>query len=321
LDTESVWFGVSPFQPWPAYNPFLFPFFFFFLTELVTGCSSGLGRSFAKTIYNAGHRIVATARNVESLSYLPDEPSVLKLCIDVTSDKAIAAAIAITVEKFGRIDVVINNAGYGLIGDMEAISEAEARQQLETNFWGPVHVTCQALRVFREVNPPGQGGTIVQVSSMGGWLTAPGHSFYHASKFALEGFTESVAKEMDPDWNIKFLIVAPGGVRTNFAGPSLKLTPRHPVYDTPTSVLSQVIKYITNPAIQTTWSDPDICAQVLFDCVIKRHQRPLPMRLFMGAETIPLIRDDVAKTLEEVDAWEEETTRCSPMGGAQLASF
>jgi NADP-dependent 3-hydroxy acid dehydrogenase YdfG len=147
---------------------------------LVTGCSSGLGKSLAKTIYNAGHRIVATARDVTSLSYLPDSPTVLKLHLDVTHQETITKAISDAVEKFHGIDVFINNAGYSLMGDTEGIADADARHQLETNFWGPVHVTQEALRVFREVNAPGRGGTVVQISSMGGWITFPGNAFYHA---------------------------------------------------------------------------------------------------------------------------------------------
>ncbi|KAJ5614485.1 NAD(P)-binding protein [Penicillium herquei] len=199
----------------------------------VTGCSSGLGKSLAQVIYEAGHRLVATARDVVSLSYLPDDPNVLKLKLDVTSQEAITSAFTEALRKFSEINVVINNAGYGLVGDMEAISESEARDQLETNFWGPVHITQKALQIFRDVNFKGRGGTIVQVSSIGGFLTAPGHSFYHASKFALEGFTKSVAKELRPEWNIHFLIASPGGMRTNFAQSSLNSPPRHPAYDSP----------------------------------------------------------------------------------------
>lgn len=177
LDTNAVWFGKRFFHsPCQAvkikpFNYSLYP---------VTGCSSGIGKSLASTIYHAGHRIVATARDVKSLSYLPDGPTVLKLHLDVTRQETITKAVADAVSKFHGIDVFINNAGYSLMGDMEGIAEADARHQLETNFWGPVHVTREALRVFREVNDPGRGGTVVQVSSMGGWITAPGHSFYHA---------------------------------------------------------------------------------------------------------------------------------------------
>lgn len=147
---------------------------------IVTGCSSGLGRSFATVIHKAGHRIVATARNIESLSFLPDAPSVLKLKLDVTSLKDIEKSVNDAVEAFGRIDILINNAGYGLMGDTEAVPEADARLQLETNFWGPVHITRAILPIFREINAPNIGGTIVQISSMGGWLSFPGGAFYHS---------------------------------------------------------------------------------------------------------------------------------------------
>ncbi|KAJ5288975.1 NAD(P)-binding protein [Penicillium angulare] len=274
----------------------------------VTGCSSGLGKAFARAIYSAGHRIVATARDITSLSYLPDCPTVLKIKLDVTSQQAIENGFTEALAKFNEIYVVINNAGYGLMGDMEAITESDARHQLETNFWGPVHVTQQALKVFREINPKGRGGTIVQVSSVGGFLTAPGHSFYHASKFALEGFTKSVSKEVRPEWNINFLTLSPGGVRTNFAESSLLSPPRHAAYNLPDGAFSQLVAYIQS---QTTWSDPDNCARVLFDCVVRQNERPLPTRLLMGSETIPYIREEIKHILEEVGDWEAETSKCS----------
>jgi NAD(P)-dependent dehydrogenase (short-subunit alcohol dehydrogenase family) len=145
----------------------------------VTGCSSGLGAALATYISQAGYRLVATARNISALSFLTDSPKTLKLKLDVTSATEIASAIAAAVQKFGRIDVVINNAGYGLGGDFEATTDADARKQVETNLWGPVNVTREALRVFREVNSKGSGGTIVQVSSMGGYIGFPGSAFYH----------------------------------------------------------------------------------------------------------------------------------------------
>ncbi|KAL4864210.1 hypothetical protein BDV12DRAFT_205852 [Aspergillus spectabilis] len=287
----------------------------------ITGCSSGLGRSIANAAYESGYRIVATARSTSSLSYLDDGPRVLKLSLDVTSLDAIKQSIIKAVDHFGQINVVVNNAGYGLRGDTEAVSEEEARRQVETNFWGPVHVTRSALRVFRETNPHGRGGTIVQISSIGGWVGFPGNAFYHASKFALEGFTESVAKEMDPAWNIKFLLAVPGGVRTNFAATSVQATPRHPAYDTPRSPLTQILQYVSNPASQETWSDPDVCARLLVNTVVEQGDRPMPTRLLMGAETIPLIQRDVERTLSEIKDWKNETEKCSPKGGAALQNL
>ena len=147
---------------------------------LVTGCSTGLGQSFAKRVHHAGHNIVATARNTDSLYYLPDGPNVLKLSLDVTSPENITSVVNSAVKRFGRLDVVINNAGYNIVTEFESFPEQEARKQMDTMFWGPVHLTKESLRVFREVNAPGQGGTIIQVSSIGGYLTYQGNSFYHA---------------------------------------------------------------------------------------------------------------------------------------------
>lgn len=148
--------------------------------SIVTGCSSGVGKDLAIAINKAGHTIVATARKPETLSYLPDEPNVLKLALDVTSKDAILQTLSTATQKFGHIDVVINNAGYALMGDTEAIAESDARLQMETCFWGPVVITQEAVRIFREINPAGKGGTVVQISSIGGYVTFPGSSFYHA---------------------------------------------------------------------------------------------------------------------------------------------
>jgi NAD(P)-dependent dehydrogenase (short-subunit alcohol dehydrogenase family) len=147
---------------------------------LITGCSSGLGRSLAKYVHNAGYNIVATARNVDSLQYLPEGAKVLKLSIDVTSSESITAAFNATVKHFGRLDIVVNNAGYNVTTEFEGFPEDVARKQVETMFWGPVHITKESIRMFREVNAPAQGGTIIQVSSIGGYLTVPGSAFYHA---------------------------------------------------------------------------------------------------------------------------------------------
>lgn len=139
-----------------------------------------MGKSLATIIQGAGHRVVATARNESTLSYLPGGPNVLKLALDITSKDAISKSLSTAVERFGRIDVVINNAGYALMGDTEMITEADARLEMETLFWGPVFITREAVRIFREVNPAGHGGTVVQVSSIGGYVTYPGSAFYNA---------------------------------------------------------------------------------------------------------------------------------------------
>jgi NAD(P)-dependent dehydrogenase (short-subunit alcohol dehydrogenase family) len=148
---------------------------------LITGCSTGsLGESIVKYIHAAGHNVVATARNVNSLSYLPDSPKLLKLALDVTSRESITTTIDTTLQHFGRLDVLVNSAGYAVTSELESFPEEEARQQMETMFWGPVHLTKEAICIFREVNTPNQGGTIVQVSSIGGFIGFQGHAFYNA---------------------------------------------------------------------------------------------------------------------------------------------
>jgi NAD(P)-dependent dehydrogenase (short-subunit alcohol dehydrogenase family) len=126
---------------------------------------------------------VATARKFETLSYLEDSPSILKLSLDVTSESARTAALNAALERFGRIDVLCNNAGYGLYGDTEALNDGQMRDQLETNFWSALSLTREAVRIFREVNPKSGsiGGTVVQVSSIGGRVAFQGGALYHAS--------------------------------------------------------------------------------------------------------------------------------------------
>lgn len=147
---------------------------------------------------------MSTARKLSALSYLPDDkPNVLKLQLDVTMQHSVDEAIAATLHRFGRIDVVVNNAGYTLYGDAENAAEEDSRQVFETNFWGMVRTMKHALSIFRDENPKTgqQGGVVLNVSSLGGRVAFAGNSFYHATKFAMEGFTESISREVRPDWN------------------------------------------------------------------------------------------------------------------------
>ena len=148
---------------------------------------------------------MATARKTSALEAIPSNDRVLKLELDVISISSIDAAYRTTLEKFGRIDVVVNNAAYGLAGDTEGAEDGESRAVFDTNFRGMVDVTKRALGIFRDENPKTgqQGGVVVNVSSVVGWLGLPGLSFYNASKFAMEGWTESVAKELPASWNSK----------------------------------------------------------------------------------------------------------------------
>ncbi len=149
-------------------------------------------------------RLIATARNPSDLSYLPNtNPKILKLALDVTSVASIDTAFAAAAKHFGEnfhLDVVVNNAGYSLSGDTEAATEEETHQEMETLFFGTARVTTRAIGIMRQAQDH-QGSVIFNISSLAGLCAFPGHAYYHAGKFAVEGFSESVAREMHPDWN------------------------------------------------------------------------------------------------------------------------
>lgn len=193
----------------------------------ITGCSSGLGLGLCQLIAkHPTHRLVATARNPTGLrDLLPDTDRVLIVPLDVISTSSIASALETVLSHrgFGRIDVLVNNAGYGLMGDTEPTlpyhpsvphssdeEHAKARGVMETDFWGAAMMTLHAVRVMREDNARDggrQGGLVLQVTSMGGFMGFPGNAYYHAAKFAVEGFTESVSREVRPEWNSEFCCV------------------------------------------------------------------------------------------------------------------
>ncbi|KAF7934613.1 uncharacterized protein EAE98_002658 [Botrytis deweyae] len=256
----------------------------------ITGCSSGIGKSLAQEIFNATtHSIIATARNPSSLSYLPKSPRVLALALDVTSQSSITEALASGLSTFKHIDILVNNAGYGVLGDTESIPDDIARKILETNFWGAVRLTNEAVRIFREVNGE-KGGLVMQLSSMGGVLACAGQAYYHASKFALEGLTESLYHEIPKSWNIRFLIVEPGGVKTNYCTSSLVKTPTHPAYMDPSFGTRQLEACLENPSLEDYMADPDRVAQILLEATKLERKGEMGLRLPVGPDSWSAIK-------------------------------
>ncbi|TFB15973.1 SDR family oxidoreductase [Microbacterium sp. 3H14] len=193
----------------------------------VTGSSKGFGREFVVAALQRGDRVAATARNTDTLQDLVDEygDAVLPLQLDVTDRDQVFAAVRAAQESFGRLDVVINNAGYGLFGTVEEITAQQLRDQLETNLFGVFHVTQAVLPLLRE-----QGsGHIIQISTIGGVAAFPSLGGYHASKWALEGLTESLAQEV-AGFGIKVTLVEPGGFATDWAGSSAVSADALPAY-------------------------------------------------------------------------------------------
>ena len=194
---------------------------------LITGSSRGLGRALAEAVLAAGHRLVATARNPKQLTDLVERygDRIRAVALDVTDEPAALAAVQSTVDGFGRIDVLVNNAGYGDLASIEDTSMKDFRAQIETNLFGVINVTKAVIPAMRR-----QGsGLILQLSSVGGRVGPVGRGAYAAAKFGVEGFSEVLAKEVGP-LGIKVTIVEPGGFRTDFAGSSTTIAPDNPAY-------------------------------------------------------------------------------------------
>ncbi|MFJ6897520.1 SDR family NAD(P)-dependent oxidoreductase [Streptomyces hokutonensis] len=259
----------------------------------VTGTSRGLGRAFAEAALERGDKVAATARDVAALDDLADTygtDAVLPLALDVTDKPAVAAAVATAHERFGRLDVVVNNAGYGLFGMVEEVTEQQLRDQLETNLFGAFWVTQAVLPILRA-----QGsGRIVQISSVGGVAAFPSLGAYHASKWALEGFSESLAQEV-AGAGIKVTIVEPGGFTTDWGGSSAVQAGPDPAYD-------QVREAIAARFGEARYSAPADAAAALLRIVDADNP---PLRVLFGTEPIEIIKPLYAERLKTWDDWEK----------------
>ncbi|EMD35542.1 hypothetical protein CERSUDRAFT_96656 [Gelatoporia subvermispora B] len=202
----------------------------------ITGASSGFGRTMTEFALEKGANVIATLRKPEVLAELCaqfDTTRLLVLKLDVKESGQIAAAFAKAQETFGRIDVVFNNAGYVAVSEVESAKAHEevVRDMFDVNFWGATRISQAAVKFFREVNDP-VGGRLLQISSLAGVKGLPSVAFYCASKHALEGVTEALVKELDPDWNIKITLIQPGPFRTSVRS-NFSIIPADPAYTHP----------------------------------------------------------------------------------------
>lgn len=265
---------------------------------LITGTSSGFGRAIARVALERGHRVVATARRVEDVADLASqapeqEPERVRVAaLDVTDPAAVRAAVDLAVAEFGRIDVVVNNAGYGSRGAFEEFTEAQVRDQFEVNVFGAFAVTRAVLPVMRV-----QGsGHVIQMSSLAGVRSALGGSVYSATKFALEGMSEGLAAEV-ADLGIKVTMIEPGPFRTDFAGRSPARAEPMPAY---AEVLDEsrarfAALHGTQPG------DPERAARIVVDVADLADP---PLRLPLGPSAFDSIRQTLAARRAELDAVE-----------------
>ncbi len=195
---------------------------------LITGASRGLGRAFTEEALKAGHRVVATARNPEQLVEVASKfgKSVRTVPLDVTNEAQANRAVDAAIQTFGGLDILVNNAGYGNVSPVEDTLLEDFRAQIETNLFGVIIMTKAVLPYFRER----ASGHVIQISSIGGRVGPTGRAAYAAAKFGVEGFSESLSKEVGP-LGVKITIVEPGGFRTDFAGSSTELRVGRPEYD------------------------------------------------------------------------------------------
>jgi len=260
----------------------------------ITGAASGFGHAFAEHALALGHNVVATARDAGRLADLvalaPDR--VLATPLDVDAAGAAEAAVEAAVARFGRIDVLVNNAGYGVVGALEETSDADLRALMNTNFFGAMAVTRAALPVLRAQ----KSGAIVNISSLGGQLSFAGFSAYSASKFALEGASEALAQEVAP-FGIKVLIVEPGQFRTQLAGSGMRHMPVIEAYQPVVGATREFAHSMHN----TQAGDPRKAAVAIAKALDAQHT---PLRLQLGGDSVDAVRAHAQALLKDMEAWE-----------------
>ncbi|RVU02859.1 SDR family NAD(P)-dependent oxidoreductase [Mucilaginibacter limnophilus] len=269
-------------------------------TWFVTGASKGLGLSLVKQLLQKGYNVAATSRNqADLLAAVGEHESFLPLAVNIKAEDSVTDAINQTLIKFGKIDVVVNNAGYGLTGSLEELSDAEARENFDVNVFG-------SLNVIRGVMPhlrAQQSGHIFNISSIGGFTgNFPGFGIYCATKFAVQGFTESLAAEAK-SFGIKATIVSPGYFRTNFLMPDSLSTPKNEIAEY--KEVREVQAAHQNDINGNQAGDPEKAAEVM----IKVAEAPeAPVHLFLGADAYALADQKIEYVKADMNTWRELAT-------------
>ncbi|HEY2754879.1 MAG TPA: SDR family NAD(P)-dependent oxidoreductase [Pseudolabrys sp.] len=259
---------------------------------LISGSSRGLGRALAEAVLHNGDRLVATARHPDQLADLAQRfgDHVRAVALDVANAEGARRAVAAAVEAFGRLDVLVNNAGYANVNSIEDVAEDDFRAQIETNLFGAVNLTRAALPVMRAQ----RAGHIIQISSIGGRGATPGLAAYQTAKWAVGGFSQVLAKEVAP-LGIKVTVVEPGGMRTDWAGSSMRIDAIRSEYQPTVGVLTRMR---ANGDVMR--GDPKKVAQAIIKIA---SETQAPLRLLIGSDAVFLASQFAAARAQEDAKW------------------
>lgn len=259
---------------------------------LITGSSKGFGRIWAEAALKRGEKVAATARNIDALSELVSQygESILPIALDVNNRVACFEAVEQAVAKFGAVDVLINNAGFGHFGFVEEISETEAREQMETNVFGSLWMIQAVLPYMRKQN----GGHILQVSSIGGVMAFPSLGIYHASKWAMEGICESLSQEVS-QFGIKTTLIEPAAYATDWSTSSAS-------HSTPIDAYDGLRNAMRANGANTVFGDPNATVDAILKVVDVENP---PLRLFLGKLPLMMIEPTYNKRMETWKEWQE----------------
>jgi NAD(P)-dependent dehydrogenase (short-subunit alcohol dehydrogenase family) len=263
---------------------------------LVTGSASGLGRDIAEAVLASGDRLLATARDPQRLSDLVEKygDQVRTAALDVADEAAAQSAVSKAVEAFGRLDVVVNNAGYGDTAPFEQVDSDRFRKLIDTNFFGVIYMTRAAIPIMRKQ----KSGCILQISSVGGRLATPGGAAYHAAKWAVGGFTESIAQEVSP-FGVKVCALEPGGMRTDWGKRATANIPELlPEYEPSVGAFIKMLHGHWGHEM----SDPAKVAQVILH-LASRDQ--LPAHLLLGSDAVQYARMADEKRESDAKTWHD----------------
>lgn len=260
----------------------------------ITGSSRGLGRSLTEAVLSKGDRVVATARKPEQLKDLMDKfpDQIYPLQLDLIDKSQIQLAVARAILHFGKIDVLVNNAGFGITGAAEAFTDEQVRSQLEVNLYAPIEVTRAVLPHMRKQ----RSGHILQISSIGGRVGNAGLTMYQAAKFGLAGFAEALCKEVAP-LGIKVTSIEPGGFRTDWAGASMTFAKDIDGYE---STIGGIKAFLASGTF-VPLGDPAKAAKVMIDLI--GHPEP-PTHLVLGSEAVGILKNADQSRKDEFEKWQ-----------------